>query len=164
VPRHFFPTKLPGHMAAHTRSPWRHRAPGALCCWCGSLAMAGSNPASPWRPASPCCNPLQFAPQPAPAGRHAQAATSPARASWHSRGSPILTSPAAPRATLALPYLQPFEHLGPAPSSPHGSHLGCPSPQMEPIGNRGHHHSLPWMPPQPLAVEKIEEKIEKLGW
>ena len=62
-------------------------------------------------------NPLQFAPQPAPAGRHARAATSPARAPWHSRGSPILTSPAAPRATLAHPHLQPFEHLGPAPSS-----------------------------------------------
>jgi len=115
---------------------------------------------------TPYClqNPLQFTPQPAPAGRHARADPSPATAPQHSRGSPILTSRAAPRATPAHPPLQPFEHLGPAPSSPHGSHLGCPSPQMEPIGNRGHHHPLPWTPPQPRAVEKIEVKIAKLGW
>ena len=169
VPRHFFPTKLPGHMAAHTCSPWRHLAPRSrvLLVWSvgdgweqSCLATEASR--SLLEPPIACRTPFNLLPsQLLQAGMPGQPPPQlePLGIAEAAPSSPHQLHPGLP---WPIPTCSLLNIL--AQPHPHGSHLGCPSPQMEPIGNRGHHHPLPWTPPQPLAVEKIEEKIEKLGW
>jgi len=105
VPRRFSPMKFPGHAADHMCSRRRHRAPGAMCWWCALLGMAGSDPSSPWGPASPCWKPPLPVEPPLLAGSCRQECP----------GSP-----------LSKP--EPLGTAEPALSSSHRWHSGLPQP------------------------------------
>jgi len=103
-------------------------SPRALCWWCTLSGMAGSDPSLPRRPdTTPCWNPLCFAPQPGPTGRHAQAAP------LAQQGEPI------PTCSLLNTLAQPYPHLtGPTWAalvhswSPSGT--GAMAPALQHIG------------------------------